>query len=93
MNVQTVNFRGLFFINVSKPTDFEMKLLRNTYDFDLLNLEDYLHKTQIPKIENHKNYSLLVFRFPIFSESGVDNSHQYGVRLPTFHAQAPKKRR
>lgn len=85
MNVQTVNFQGLFFINVAKPTDFEMKFLRNTYDFDLLNLEDYLHKTQIPKIENYEKYDLMVFRFPIFSENIPEDSHQYGIRVtPTF---------
>lgn len=92
MNVQTVNFQGLSFINVAKPTDFEMKFLKNTYEFNPLNLEDYLHKTQIPKIENHKKYDLLVLRFPIFSENVLQNSHQYGVHLSTFYT-ANKKRR
>lgn len=92
MNVQTVNFQGLFFINVAKPTDFEMKFLRNTYDFNSLNLEDYLHKTQIPKIENYKNYDLVVLRFPLFSENVPQNSHQYGVHLPTFHVSNKKRR-
>src|ERR1035437_3609240 len=93
MNVQTVNFQGLFFINVAKPTDFEMKFLRNTYDFNPLNLEDYLHKTQIPKIENHKKYDLLLLRFPFFSETVPENSHQYGVHLPTLSTHHSKKRR
>lgn len=78
MNVQTVNFQGLFFINVARPTDFEMKFLRNTYDFNPLNLEDYLHNTQVPKVENHAKYDLLVLRFPNFSENVPENSHQYG---------------
>lgn len=92
MNVQSVNFQNLFFINVTKPTDFEMKFLRNTYGFNPLNLEDYLHKTQIPKIENHKKYDLLVFRFPIFSENVPENSHQYGVHLPTIYTPSKKRR-
>lgn len=92
MNVQTVNFQGLFFINVAKPTDFEMKFLKNTYDFNSLNLEDYLHKTQIPKIENHKNYDLVVLRFPLFSENPPANPHQYGVHLPTFHISIKQRR-
>ena len=57
MNVQTVSFQGLSFINVAKPTDFEMKYLKSTYYFNPLNLEDYVHRTQIPKIENHKKYN------------------------------------
>lgn len=92
MNVQSVNFQGLFFINVAKPTDFEIKFLKNTYDFNPLNLEDYLHKTQIPKIENQKKYDLLVLRFPIFSENTPENSHQYGVHLPTFYTHSKDKR-
>jgi magnesium transporter len=92
MNVQTVNFQGLFFINVAKPTDFEMKFLRNTYDFDPLSLEDYLHRTQIPKIENRNKYDLMVLRFPIFSENIPQNSHQYGVHLPPIYTQSKKRR-
>lgn len=92
MNVQTVSFQGLSFINVAKPTDFEMKFLKNTYYFNPLNLEDYMHRTQIPKIENHKKYDLLVLRFPLFSENGPQNSHQYGVHLPTFHVSNKKRR-
>jgi magnesium transporter len=94
MNVQTVNFQGLYFVNVANPTDFEMKFLRNTYDFDPLNLEDYLHKAQIPKIENHKQYDLIVLRFPVFSEGISENTHHYGPSLlPIIGAQSSRKRR
>lgn len=92
MNVQTVVFQGLSFINVAKPTDFEMKYLKNTYYFNPLNLKDYVHRTQIPKIENHKKYDLIVLRFPLFSENVPQNSHQYGVHLPTFHVPNKKRR-
>lgn len=92
MNVQVVNFQGLSFINVAKPTDFEMKFLRNTYDFNPLDLEDLMHRTQIPKIANHKKYDLLVLRFPLFSENPPQNLHQYGVHLPAFVTRSKKRR-
>jgi magnesium transporter len=93
MNVQIVNFQGLFFINVAKPTDFEMKFLRNTYDFNSLDLEDYLHNTQVPKVENYAKYDLLVLRFPNFSENIPQNSHQYGkVHFPTLYVRSKEKR-
>lgn len=92
MNVQNVVFQGLSFVNVAKPTDFEMKYLKNTYYFNPLNLEDYMHKTQIPKIENHKKYDLLVLRFPLFSENALQNPHQYGVHLPALYKHVKKKR-
>jgi magnesium transporter len=93
MNIQTINFQGLFFVNVTKPTDFEMKFLRNTYDFDSLDLEDYLHRTQIPKIENHKKYDLLVLRFPIFSENSQEATDLYGTHLLPLPVRAQPKRR
>src|SRR3972149_8553555 len=92
MNIQTVSFQGLSFINVQKPTDFEIKYLKNTYYFNPLNLDDYMHRTQIPKIENHKKYELIVLRFPLFSETVPENSHQYGVHLPTLNVPGKKKR-
>ena len=92
MNVQTVSFQGLSFINVAKPTDFEMKYLKNTYYFNPLNLEDYVHRTQIPKIEDHRRYDLIVLRFPLFSENVPQNSHLYGLHLPTFHRSNQKRR-
>lgn len=92
MNIQSVKFQDLSFINVAHPTDFEMKYLRHTYYFNPLNLEDYAHRTQIPKIENHKKYDLFVLRFPLFSENAPQNSHQYGVHLPTFYTPTKKRR-
>ena len=93
MNVQTVSFQGVSFINVVKPTDFEMKYLKKTYDFHPLNLEDYLHRAQIPTIENYKKYDLLVLRFPLFSENVPRDLHQYGVPLlPTFYNHVKKRR-
>lgn len=92
MNVQTVSFQKLSFINVTKPTDFEIKYLKNTYFFNPLDLEDYAYRTQIPKIESHKEYDLIVLRFPLFSENVPQNLHQYGVHFPAFYPRSKKRR-
>lgn len=92
MNIQTVNHNKLLFINVSKPTDFEMRFLKNTYDFSALNLEDYLYGTQIPKIETYDKYDLFVLRFPVITTNEPENAHQYGIRLPTIRVQTAKKK-
>jgi magnesium transporter len=92
MNVQTVHHQGLFFVNVAKPTEFEMKFLRNTYGFSELNLEDYLFKRQIPKIENHEKYDLIVMRFPVLSENVHEDSHIYGTRIKTTFTHSSEKR-
>ncbi len=80
MNIQTVSYEGLTFLNVSRPTQFEIKYLRNNYGFNTLHLEDHLKRTEIPKLEVFKNYSLIVVDFPSF---GID--HQNGTK------EVPKK--
>lgn len=67
MNIQTVKFRDVSFINVATPGDFEVKYLKNTFGFDSLHLDDYINKTQAPKIEIFKEYALLVLDFPYFT--------------------------
>lgn len=64
MNIPTVTHNGLSFINLNKPTEAQMIALNKNFGFSLLNLEDYLYKTQIPKIETYKDYSLLVLDIP-----------------------------
>ncbi|MEK7517697.1 MAG: CorA family divalent cation transporter, partial [Patescibacteria group bacterium] len=64
MNTQTVIFQGISFINVANPHDLDIKDLRNNFGFSPLDLEDYIHRTQVPKIEVHKNYTLIVLDFP-----------------------------
>lgn len=64
MNIPTVTHNGLSFINLNKPTDADIKFLNKNFGFSMLNLEDYLYKTQIPKIETYKDYSLVVVDIP-----------------------------
>lgn len=66
MNIQTVTYKDLSFINVTSPGELEIKYLRKNFDFNSLHLDDYLHKTQVPKIETFKNYNLIVLDFPYF---------------------------
>lgn len=70
MNIQTVSFNGLSFVNVINPQELEIKDLKKNFGFSPLDLEDYTHRTQIPKIEVFKNYSLIVLDFPFFKQNG-----------------------
>lgn len=75
MNIQTVTFNGLSFVNVINPGQLEIKYLRNNFNFSQLHLDDYLEKTQVPKIEIFKNYSLIVLDFPYFYSSSNLNKN------------------
>jgi len=75
MNTQTVIFNKISFVNVVNPRELELKDLRNNFGFNPLHIEDYVHKTQTPKIESSKNYDLIVLDIPLFNhENGVQNT-------------------
>lgn len=74
MNIPTVTHDGLSFINLNKPTEAELKFLNSSFGFSMLNLEDYLYKTQIPKIETYKGYSLMVMDIPYMPQSVTKQS-------------------
>lgn len=71
MNVQTVNFKNISFVSVTNPGSLEIKYLKNNFGFDTLHLDDYANKTQVPKIEVFKNYTLLVLDFPFFGKNSL----------------------
>ena len=104
MNIPTITYNGLSFIHLKSPTEEEVKFLNKTFGFSMLNLEDYLYKTQIPKIETYKDYSLVVVDVPFVQQPGktkkeagpklpfLTNVLSNRVRLPVF-PKTPRKKR
>lgn len=107
MNIQTVTFNKISFVNVSDPKSLEIKYLKNNFGFSSLHLDDYLNKTQVPKIEITRNYTLVVLDFPYFYQNGQTPSQNSTsilgfinipqvpfpqVSLPTFAPQDKKRR-
>lgn len=105
MTIPTVAHNGLSFINLNKPTDAEMKFLNKNFGFSMLNLEDYLYKTQIPKIEIYEDYTLVVVDVPYTPQQQLKakpdgskntviapNVLSNRISFPTFPKAAKKKR-
>jgi len=92
MNIPTITHNGLSFINVTKPTAEEIKALNKNFGFSILHLEDYLYKTQIPKIETHNDYSLVVMDIPYVQQPGKAKKEWTRVSFPIF-PKAPKRKR
>ncbi len=69
MNIQSVVHKDLSFVNVMNPEELEIKYLIKNFGFDSLHLDDYINRTQAPKIETLKHYSLFVLDIPIFHVS------------------------
>lgn len=70
MNIQTVKYNEISFLNVQKPQELEIKYLIKDFGFSHLALEDYLNRTQVPQIETYKDYALVVLDLPVIDQAG-----------------------
>lgn len=74
MGVKSVQYNKLSFVVIENPGETEIKYLRRYYPFNPLNLEDYLTKTQRPKIEEYRHYVHAVLDFPYFKGSSEETN-------------------
>jgi magnesium transporter len=67
MNVRSITHAGITWIDITHPGDAEISLLRRTYNFHPLHLDDTLSKIQRPKIDDADDYTFIVMHFPVYS--------------------------
>lgn len=64
MNIPTITHKKYSFLNVNTPSKEQIAFLHKEFGFSMLNLEDYLYKTQVPTFELYDDYSLVVLDIP-----------------------------
>jgi magnesium transporter len=80
LNLESVSWKGLTWLNIEKPTEKETDYLADNYSFHPLDIDDCLSRIQRPKIDEYKDYLFLVFHFPVFnSEARVTTPSQLSV--------------
>ena len=80
LNLDSLAWGDLTWINIEKPTERETEYLAQNYPFHPLDLDDCLSRIQRPKIDEYKDYLFLVFHFPVFNkEARVTASSQVSV--------------
>ena len=80
LNLESVTWGGLTWVNIEHPTEKETDYLAQNYSFHPLDLDDCLSRIQRPKIDEYKDYLFLVFHFPIFhKEARVTAPSQLSV--------------
>lgn len=84
MNIQTVTLNKTSFIVCADPKALEIKYLKNNFGFSQLHLDDYLNKTQVPKIEEFRDYTLVVLDFPYFYQNGQPPVESAGTSILGF---------
>ena len=66
LNLESVSWGNLTWVNIEHPTEKETEYLAQNYPFHPLDLDDCLSRIQRPKIDEYKDYLFLVFHFPVF---------------------------
>lgn len=80
LNVESLAWGGLTWVNIEPPTEREIEYLAQNYPFHHLDLDDCLSRIQRPKIDEYKDYLFLVFHFPVFNrEARVTAPSQLSV--------------
>lgn len=96
LNIQSVTWGDLTWINIEKPTKRETEYLAQHYPFHPLDLDDCLSRTQRPKIDEYKDYLFIVLHFPVYNKATRTSTHsQVSVFIGdkyviTLHTGEPK---
>ena len=78
--LQSVDNRGLTWIDIQKPTREKLMKL-SQYPFHELNIEDCLSKIQIPKLDSYDDHIFVILNFPIINK---DQDEPHPVQLGIF---------
>ncbi|MCS7207215.1 MAG: magnesium transporter CorA family protein [Dehalococcoidia bacterium] len=68
VEVQSITWKGLTWLNVERPTMAEMEYLRARFNFHPLALDDCLSRVQLPKVDEFDDHIFLVVHFPLFNK-------------------------
>jgi magnesium transporter len=101
MKIPKITHKGISFITIKDLTQEQVGFLNKEFGFSILNLEDYLYKTQIPKIEVYDDYTLVVMDIPYIEQRPKDPERKplsvqnvLSGKLPAIaFPKTPKKKR
>ena len=80
LNIETVKWGRITWVNVEKPTANDIEYLAQTYMFNLFDLEDCMSRIERPKIDEYENYIFVVLHFPVFNvQARVTTSSQVSI--------------
>lgn len=80
LNIETVKWGRITWVNVEKPTANDIEYLAQTYMFNLFDLEDCMSRIERPKIDEYENYLFVVLHFPVFNvQARVTTSSQVSI--------------
>ena len=69
LNMKTLTFGDLTWVDITQPTKEVTKYLTETYNFHPLDIEDALSPRQLPKIEDYPQYLFVIFHLSAFDRT------------------------
>ncbi len=69
LNIETITYNDLTWVNIESPTEREIEWLANNYHFHPLALDDCLSRKQISKLDVYAGYLFFVFHYPIYDKA------------------------
>jgi magnesium transporter len=75
LNIESINFGDLTWINITKPTQREMDYLSKNFPFHPLDLDDCLSRKQRPKLDEYKDYLFFIFHFSVYNRATRVSTH------------------
>jgi magnesium transporter len=67
--VETVEARGLRWLNIEKPRYADRAYLEEHFAFHSLDYEDVFSRNQRPKVDTYEDYLFVVLHFPVFDKT------------------------
>ncbi len=75
---------GSFWLDIESPGEDDYRLLRDTFHFHPLTLEDVQHRNQRPKLENYEGYAFAVLMVAYLAEGDVGFREHHIYVAPHF---------
>ena len=78
LDIATITWGDLTWVNVPRPTEREVEWLANTYNFHPLTLDDLVSRKQISKIDTYPGYLFFVFHHAYYQkETRIASKRQW----------------
>jgi magnesium transporter len=75
LNLESITWGDLTWINITKPTQREMDYLSKNFPFHPLDLDDCLSRKQRPKLDEYKDYLFFIFHFSVYNRATRVSTH------------------
>ncbi len=82
IQLQSIKGKSFIWINIDNPSPSILNSLLQMYHFHHLDVEDCISKTQLPKIDEYKDYLFIILHFPRYlKEKRFSIPSQIGIFL------------